>query len=121
MIGLIDSLIGAAANIGGKLIEDKDKKAEFAFKTLELAQRAMEVLLNTKTYPWIDGMVKLLYGVKELIVPMFRPVGSFAMAAFAAYCDTHGIPLSDTVSTLLYGAPVAWGTSRHIEKSRKPH
>lgn len=120
MIGAIASILTAATTIGDKLIVDQDKKIEFAFKTLELAQRSMEVLLNTKTYPWVDGIVKLLYAIKELIVPMFRPVGSFAMAAFAAYCDIKEIPLSDTVSTILYGAPVAWGTSRHMEKSRKP-
>lgn len=121
MIGTITRLLGLATEVGGKLIESKEKKEEFAFKILELSQRAMEVMLATKTNPFVDGMVKTIYAIKDLIIPMFRPLGSIALAAFAAYCDTNNIALSETVQVLLYGAPVGWGVSRHVEKSRKPH
>lgn len=119
MLAALMSLFGVVGSLGGKLIEDKDKKTEFAFKTLELSEKAMEAILNTKTYPWIDGIVKLMYGLKELIIPMFRPLGSIAMAVFGAYCVTHNVHLPDALSTALFGAPLAWGVSRHVEKKAK--
>lgn len=118
MIPLITGLLTAAVNIGDKLIEDKDKKTEFAFKMAELAQRQMETLLNQPSYKWIDGLVKLSYASEQIIKGLIRPVGSLIMAGFGAYCAMQGIELSDTVQTLLFGAPVAWGVSRHVEKKQ---
>lgn len=119
MIGLLTTLIGAAANIGDKLIEDKDKKAEYAFKMQEIAQKQMEVLLNQQTYKWIDGLVKLSYASEQIIKGLIRPIGALAMLGIGVYCDIKQIPLSDSVEVILYSAFPAWGVSRHAEKSRK--
>lgn len=118
MFGLISSVIDAAANLGGKLIEDKDKKTEFAFKMADLAERHMEALLNKDTYKWIDALVKLSYASEQIVKGLFRPIGSLVLAGFAAYCDTHDVQLSATIETMLYGAPFAWGYSRHTDKQK---
>lgn len=119
MLQALTSLIPGLFKLGSELIEDPDKKTEFAFKTQELYHQLATKLLDTKTFPWVDALVKLAYASEAIVKGFIRPVGSFALAAFAAYCDVKGITLSDTVSTLLYGAPIAWGTSRHIEKREK--
>lgn len=115
MIGAIMQGLNLIGNLGGKLIEDKDKRTEYAFKMQELAFRAMEVMLNTKTVPWVDATIKLMYACKTFI----RPVGSTVMAGFAAYCAVKQIALPEYIQVMLYGAPVAWGASRHAEKKRK--
>lgn len=116
MFDILGSVLGGIFNIGDKLIEDKDKKNEFAFKALELTNVLAVKLLDTPTYKWVDALVKLSYASEQLVKGLLRPIGSLALAGYAAYCDTHGIQLSETVQVLLYGAPVGWGVSRHAEK-----
>lgn len=112
MIGLFTSLLPGIIKLGDKFIEDKDKRNEFAFKM-------MDIMLNTTTYKWVDALVKLSYAGEQIVKGLIRPIGAMAMACFAAYCDVNAIELSDTAQTLLYGAPVAWGTSRHVEKRKQ--
>lgn len=115
IVGLIPGLF----KLGSELIEDPDKKTEFAFKTQELYNNLAMKLLDTKTYPWVDALVKLAYASESIVKGLIRPIGSFALAGFAGYCELNSIPLSDTAQALLYGAPVGWGVSRHVEKSKK--
>lgn len=115
IVGLIPGLF----KLGSELIEDPDKKTEFAFKTQELYNNLAMKLLDTKTYPWVDAIVKLSYASEAILKGLIRPIGSFALAGFAMYCEVKGISLSDTTQALLYGAPVGWGVSRHVEKSKK--
>lgn len=116
MLQILTSLLPGLFKIGSELIEDPDKKIEYAFKTQQMYNDLALKLLDTKTYPLIDALVKLAYASEAIVKGLFRPIGSFALAGFAAYCDIKGIQLSDTVSALLYGSPVAWGASRHVEK-----
>lgn len=119
MINLVLGALGVFGKLGGKLIEDKDKKTEFAFKTLEIGQKFMEVMLNTKTYPQVDALVKLSYAGEQIVKGLLRPIGSFLMAGFAVYAELNGIELSEPIQILLFGAPVGWGVSRHQEKKAK--
>jgi len=119
MLQALTSLIPGLFKLGSELIEDPDKKTEFAFKTQELYSTLATKLLETKTYPWVDALVKLAYASEAIVKGLIRPLGSFALAGFAAYCQVKGIELSDAVATLLYGSPAAWGVSRHIEKREK--
>ena len=118
MIGLLNILPGIF-KLGGKLIQDADKRAEYAFKVQEMMQDFMKVMLNTKTYPWIDGLVKLSYAAESIIKGLLRPLGAAGMFGFAIYCEINLIELSDGVQAILYGAFPAWGVSRHSEKSNK--
>lgn len=116
MIGLLTSLAPGLFKLGGKLIEDKDKKAEYAFKVQEMMQTLAFKLLETKSYPWIDGLVKLAYASEAIVKGLFRPVVSALALAFVAYCDYKGIPLSQLVEGIMASLFPAWGASRLKEK-----
>ena len=118
MLSLFTALIPGLFKIGDKMIEDKDKKAEYAFKVQEMAFKQMETLINAKTYPWIDGLVKLAYASEQIVKGLFRPIASALMLGFAMYCEVSHIELSDGVQAILYGALPAWGVSRHHQKSK---
>ena len=119
MIGLFASLLPGLFKIGDKLIEDKDQKMKFAFQVQEMAFKQMETLINAKTYPWIDGLVKLAYAAEQIVKGLFRPIASGLMLGFAMYCEVSHIELSDGVQAILYGAFPAWGVSRHVSKNKK--
>lgn len=103
------TVLTALLAFGGKFIEDKDKKTEFAFKV-------METMLAAKTYPWVDALVKLSFASEQIVKGLFRPIGAMAMTAFAMYCSHQGIELDTAAQTMLYGAFPAWGASRYSEK-----
>lgn len=109
MIGLAESLLV----LGNKFIEDPDKKAEYAYKT-------MDRMLSSKTYVWIDALVKLSFAMEQITKGLLRPLGSVAMFGFSAYCTINGIVLPPMIAEMLFGAPLAWGYSRHVEKSKGP-
>lgn len=115
-IPIIGEIFSGLLGIGKELIEDKDKRAEFSFRVAELQIKLAEKLLTMQTSPWVDAAVKLLYATKELIVPLFRPVVSGAMAGFVGYAQVKGITLSPAVEAAFAGAFPGWIISRHIEK-----
>lgn len=115
---ILGSIVPSLFKMGDKLIEDKDKRNEYAFKVMEMSNDLALKLLDTKTYPWIDGLVKVAYASEAIVKGLLRPLGSLALAGFAAYCDINSIELSGAVETLLYGSPLAWGYSRHQEKRK---
>lgn len=119
MFGILTSILPGLFSLGGKLIEDKDKRAEYAFNVQRMAQEMGMKLLETQTYPWIDGLVKLAYAGEAIVKGLFRPLGAAAMGAFAIYAEINGIELSTGVEAILYGAFPAWGASRHVEKKSK--
>jgi len=108
-------IINAVSTLGSKFIADKDKQTEFAFMTQELAFKTMETLLTAKTYPWVDGLVKLLYTLQIFI----RPAIGGAMTVFGAYMHYKGTPMDGVAQTIFDGAFPAWGVSRHVEKQNK--
>lgn len=108
------AIITGLISIGKEFVEDKDKKNEFADK-------AMDRLLGTTTYKWVDALVKLSYASEQIIKGLFRPIGSMLLAGFAAYCSIKGIILPEAAQVLLFGAPVGWGLSRHTEKKNQKH
>ena len=106
-------------SIGGKLIEDKDKRNEFAFKALELTYTIMLKMLETKTYPWVDGLVKLAYASEHIIKGLFRPIGAALMFAFGIYAELNTLELSEPIQYMLFGALPAWGVDRGLNKRKK--
>ena len=113
MIGLV-SLLPSLFKLGDKLIEDKDKKAEFA-------NNIATKLLDTSTYKWVDALVKLAYASEAIIKGLFRPIGAACMMAFAIYAELTSIELSESIQVMLYGSPLAWGYSRHKEKQKSSY
>jgi hypothetical protein len=120
MLNILASLLPGLFKLGDKMIEDKDKKAEYAFKVQEMAQTMGMKLLDTKTYPWVDALVKLSYASESIIKGLFRPIVTAGMTGFAIYCQYKGIELDGTTNTILLSAFPGWGVSRHMEKKSKP-
>jgi len=119
MMALFASILPSLFKIGDKMIVDETKKSEFAFKVQEMAFKQMEQLINAKTYPWVDALVKLAYASEQIIKGLFRPIASAGMLVFAMYCELNAIDLSDGVQAILYGAFPAWGVSRHQSKKKE--
>ena len=119
MLSLFTSMIPGMFKLGGKLIEDKDKRAEYAFKIQEMMQALAFKLLETKTYPWIDGLVKLAYASEAIVKGLFRPVGAAALTGAVIYCSMKGIDLPDAIDVTGAAAFPAWMGSRHVEKQKK--
>jgi hypothetical protein len=102
-------------DLGGKFIEDKDKRNEFNYKALELANNFALTAMQTRTVPWVDAMVKILLVGRDYI----RPIGAALMSAFGAYCHYKGINMDNIAHTAFDMALPAWGASRHVEKQNK--
>ena len=118
MLSLFTALIPGLFKIGDKLIEDKDLKAEYAFKVQEMAFKQMEVLINVTTYPWVDALVKMAYASEQIIKGLFRPIIAAVGFGFGLYFELNNIEVSGTVETILFGTFPAWGISRHVEKAK---
>ncbi|RMH12698.1 MAG: hypothetical protein D6698_15075 [Gammaproteobacteria bacterium] len=114
---MLQAILGIVPNVlklADKMILDKDKKAEFAFKTLEMQNQLIEKLVTMETIPWVDATVKLFGAV----VMLGRPIGSFLLTAFGVYAQYKGIELSDAATTVTLGAFPAWMGAREVHKTR---
>jgi len=109
--------IEAVRDLAGQYIEDKDKLNEINKELRVLEKGIEESLLNTSTTPKTDAFVKILIAVKEVILPMLRPLGAAAMTAFGMYCHVKGIPMDGAAQAVMDGAFPAWGASRHVHKA----
>lgn len=115
---MFEALLGVIPGImklADKMIVDKDKKAEFAFKQAEMQNALITKLVEQKTIPWVDATVKLFGAV----VILGRPIGSFALTMFGLYAQYKGIELSDAANAVTLGAFPAWMGAREVHKSRK--
>ena len=111
LLTVLPSLI----SLGSELIEDKDKKNEFAHKIMEMEADLQKELLKTKTMPKVDAFVKLVLCIK----PLIRPIGGALMTAFGMYAHWKGIPIDTALHAIFDGALPAWGVSRHVEKQKQ--
>lgn len=118
MLALLGTVLPGLFKIGDKLIEDKDKKAEFAFKVQEMAFKQMEVLIGAKTYPWVDALVKMAYASEQIVKGLFRPIIAAVAFGFGLYFELNNIEVSGTVEAILFGSFPAWGVSRHVDKNK---
>lgn len=114
-VEVITGLIG----LGSKFIEDKDKRAEFIDKQADRAHELMLKMLDAKTYPWVDALVKLAYASEAIAKGLLRPIGAAGLTGFVLYAEIKGIELSPTVEALCAAAFPGWMASRHQEKKRK--
>lgn len=124
MIEAILSAFTSLVGLGGKMVLDKDKQAEYANKALEMANGLALKLLDTKTYPWVDALVKLAYASDAIIKGLFRPL---CTAVGTAYFMMHPELIDklhsmgtegDLLLTAVFGSFPAWMASRHQEKKR---
>jgi len=119
LLGFLPGLLQGLLHLGDKMIPDQDKKIEFAFKVQQMANDLATKLLDTKTYPWVDALVKLAYASQELITGLFRPIGGLLALGYVLYANQHGIVIPNDIQMVLVSLFPAWGISRHIEKNKK--
>lgn len=120
-IPVLDAVAGVFKQVFGvvdQLVEDKDKKNELIVKLAELQHQLSIQLLQTDTVPWVDATVKLLFAVRDLIIPLFRPIVATGMAVYVAYAEVNGITMSPLVEAAFAGAFPGWMASRHLNKKK---
>ena len=119
MFSFLSALISPVTNIVDKMVIDKDKYAEIQLKKVEFKHNAQMALLKQTTTPNVDAAVKVLIALRDVVIPLFRPVGAIGMALFGVYCVKEGIELPEYIQVALFGAPLAYGGSRHADKMAK--
>lgn len=111
--------------LGGKLIQDADKRAEYAFKVQEMVQDFMKVMLQTKTYPWIDGLVKLAYAGEAIVKGLIRPAVATGLFVWGILNPENVAQLQelgavgDVATAGIFGSLPAWGVDRGLDKRKK--
>lgn len=110
-----DTVVESLLALGGKYIDDKTKQMEFATEVAKLGLQTQQVILEDKTSPFVDGLVKLMYASKDVLIPLLRPLGSAALSAFSAYCAYKHIDLG-SMGIVMGAAFPGWMASRGIEK-----
>lgn len=104
-----------ALGILDQWVEDKDLRATLAF---ELTKINNEFLSNVYASEAVPGYVKFLHAVRDLIIPMFRPIGGLALTGFAVYATTKGIELPGWLTAVLAASFPGWMVGRQVEKKR---
>lgn len=119
MMSLFASIIPSLFKLGDKMITDVNKKQEFAFKVQEMAFKQMETLINAKTYPWVDALVKLSYASEQVVKGLFTPILTAVAFGFGIFFELTGIEISVGVEAILFGSFPAWRVARQKEKNAK--
>jgi len=125
MMQLLAGIIPGLLKLGDKLIEDKDKKAEYAFRVQQMSQELAFKLLDTRTYPWVDALVKLAYASTQIVKGLFRPLMSGALLVWVMVDPAmlERLAALGEVGQLaiaaIFGSFPGWMISRHQEKKRK--
>ena len=105
-----------------ELVEDDDLKNKLDFEKKKLQFELDRVLLSTKTNPWVDGGIKVLIALRDIIIPMLRPAGAFYLSYKGVDIAQAELAVSGDISALSMGlasAFPAWGASRHVNKNNE--
>ena len=138
-MGLLDRAVSALIPMDGmfsqlfslisEAIPDPDKRAEIAFKVMDMKSQLAQVVLAQTSTPKIDAFVKLLAAIgtwgqvfKDLaegIVALVRPLGSLALSGYAIYAANHGIEIPAGLDYIMAAAFPGWMASRHVNKTNE--
>jgi hypothetical protein len=113
---IFSALVSPVTKIADKLILDKDKYAEIQLRKIELEHKSRDKLLAITTTPRIDALVKLLIAIRDVVIPILRPLGSACMTAFGLYAHYKGIEIDLALHGLMDSAFPGWMASRHVNK-----
>lgn len=116
MITAIIPIISGILSIVNKNVEDKDKRNEIVAAIQQSEIKLIELFVGTKTTPWVDAFVKIVYVLAYTADRVWRPLGSFLLVLFVAYMRVRGIPLDPSLELLLSSTFPGWMVSRHIAK-----
>lgn len=115
MIQYIAPLAMQLIRIADKAIEDKTERLRFQQQVVEQTFQFYRALLEARTTPWVDGLVKLVLALKGL----FRPVFGAAALAYVAWLNSKGISLPPWVEVALSALLPGWFVSRGVEKAAR--
>lgn len=111
-----ESAINSITGLISEWIPDPDKAREIILELEKLKVTVKSDLLQAKTTPFVDGAVKILIAINDLVLPWFRPIGSFLMTAVGVYFHYKQIPMDGAIHAVLDGSFPAWMASRHVNK-----
>ena len=114
-MNFLTSLIAPLAEIGQKLIVDKDKQLEYAFKLQDRVLSIFEKMAAVQTIPWVDAVVKLMGAV----LIFGRPLGSLFLTVWGIKLHLEGAALPDWLHAMMDSAFPAWAAAREVDKSHK--
>ena len=115
-IPLIDAGLELGNGIVGVVdqwVEDKDLAAKLK---AGLAEKHTEFLTVLYTSAQTPGYVKFLYALRDVIVPLVRPMVSGSALGFIAYAQYKGFELPIWIDAIFASLFPAWGASRWHEK-----
>lgn len=107
--GLADKI----ASIIDQTVTDKDLALQIKSKALEAS---IEFSKSIQTGEHVPGYIKLLYALRDVIIPMLRPAGGAALSAYAVYAAHKGVQIDPVIHGMLAAAFPGWMTSRHFNK-----
>jgi len=114
-----EDAIESVTGLISEFIDDGDLRAKLEAGLQKVEARITSQLLQTTTTPKVDAFVKILVAIKNVIIPLFRPLGAGAMTAFGMWMHYNGTPMDGATQIVMDGAFPAWGASRHVEKQKK--
>lgn len=114
MLALIP-LISQGLGLAGKFIKDKDKQAEYAFKSQEMLMELAGKALSIQTYKWVDAIVKIM----AALISFGRPVGGFVLTVWGIWLHIEGADIPEVVHYSMDAAFPAWGAAREAGKKRE--
>lgn len=122
MNNILSEVVGLGNNITGvisELVQDKDLAAklinEVTLRQLDLQKAILTMPSQTKA----DAIVKVMYALRDVGVPLLRPIGAAAMTAFGIWAHYKGLDIGDAPQVILDGAFPGWMASRHAGKAQQ--
>jgi len=117
-----EKAITGITGLFSELIDDDDLRAKLEFETDKLRFELDKVLLSTQTNPYVDGGVKVLIAIRDIIIPMLRPLGAAYITYMGIDMGTAELAADGEVSAFTVGLSAAfpsWGVSRHVNKNNE--
>jgi len=105
----------SAFSIIDQLVDDGDL-------AVKLKHEMQINLLTTKTDGFVDGSIKVLFAIRDLILPILRPVGAFYLTYMGVDMATAELAAGGDMSALSGGLATAfptWMGARELNKGRE--
>jgi hypothetical protein len=116
LLGIVGEVFRGIFGVVDQMVEDKDKAAELKVKLAEMQTQLNSQLLTTQTVPWVDATVKILMAVRDLVIPLFRPVFGAALTGLAVWFEYKGVPINPTLQAIMAAAFPGWMVGRQVKK-----
>jgi len=116
ILGIVADVFKSIFGIVDQVVVDKDKAAELKVQLAQMQSTLNAQLLTTQTVPWVDATVKILMAIRDLVIPMFRPVIGAVFTGLAVWFEYKGIPVNPTLQAIMAAAFPGWMVGRQMKK-----